>query len=446
MYNNSDRGDRPQRSDSSAPKRQSFEEFSYNGRQERSSSRNYSSSGPRREYGGGYRNASRGGSGRGGSGRGRQTMQIDLSLFVKKANPEKLTEYTPNNSFKGHGLHMSILQNLTKRGYENPTPIQDKAIPVIMDSHDILGIANTGTGKTAAFLLPLIHHVYSNSKKSILILAPTRELATQIQQELRSYTQQSNIFSTLVIGGESMYKQIKSLQRPNQFIIATPGRAVDLISKKAINIAEVDTIVLDEMDQMLDMGFVDEIKDVIKASNPDRHLLMFSATITDQIRKIAMDILHSPVEISVVKGKTTDNVEQDVVEVQPGEQKFDKLVELLDGEDINKAIIFDNTKMEVANIENQLRDAGFRVGAIHGDKNLQQRKRALESFKAGKIDILVATNVASRGLDIPLVSHVINYSLPQSREDYIHRIGRTGRAGNVGKAFTFITHKRSRGY
>jgi ATP-dependent RNA helicase RhlE len=372
-----------------------------------------------------------------------KTMDVDYSILIKKAKPQKIEEYTPTKTFAQHGLHPKIIESLDYKGYTQPTPIQDQAIGHILDSRDIIGIANTGTGKTAAFLLPLIHQVLHSPTKCILILAPTRELTTQIHTELQSFTHKfkAKIASVTITGGESINTQIKALRKPMNFIIATTGRGLDLIEQKQIKIREVDTIVLDEMDQMLDMGFIKDIRNILKLAVNTKHLLFFSATTTNEIGKIAMEMLNNPVTVSVVQGTTSDNVNQDVIEIALGESKIDKLCELLAKKEVEKAIVFENTKHGSARIEKELNARGLRSLAIHGNKSQSQRTKALDSFKAGKTDILIATNVAARGLDIPLVSHVINYSLPQSKEDYIHRIGRTGRAGEVGQAWTFVTHE-----
>lgn len=365
-------------------------------------------------------------------------MEIDYNILIKKAIPQAIEDYTPTMNFIQHGLNPKIITSLELKGYTQPTPIQDKAIPHIMQSKDILGIANTGTGKTAAFLLPLIHQVYENPYKRILILAPTRELTAQIYDELQTFIGDSGIRSVTIVGGENIDRQIKALKKPMNFIISTTGRGLDLIEQKHIKIREIDTIVLDEMDQMLDMGFIKDIQKILKLAVSARHLLFFSATTTPEIKKLAMSMLTNPVSVSVVRGQTADNVNQDVIEIREGDNKIEKLCELLSRAEVEKSIVFENTKHGASRIEKELNKRGFKSLAIHGNKTQGQRTRALDAFKAADIDILIATNVAARGLDIPLVSHVINFSLPQSKEDYIHRIGRTGRAGEVGQAWTFV--------
>jgi ATP-dependent RNA helicase RhlE len=365
-------------------------------------------------------------------------MDVDYDVLVRKATPQAIEDYTPSKTFAEHGLHESLVNNLNQKGYTQPTAIQDKAIPHILNKKDVIGIANTGTGKTAAFLLPLIHQIHQNPRKTILILAPTRELVAQIDKELHSFTRGTQISSTVIIGGVNQERQIRELHKRKNFIISTTGRGLDLINQGKLPIRDVDTIVLDEMDQMLDMGFIKDIRKILSLATNKRHLLFFSATNNKSVDSIAREILNNPTLVSVIRGQTADNVNQDVVEIGAGENKFEKLCEILSRPEVEKAIVFENTKHGSAKIEKNLKARGFKALAIHGNKNQNQRTRALEAFKDAKIDILIATNVAARGLDIPLVSHVINYSLPQSKDDYIHRIGRTGRAGEVGQAYTFV--------
>jgi ATP-dependent RNA helicase RhlE len=434
-------------------------------RSERSERSDRGSEKPRKSGGqsfGGARGGNRGGNGGGSrSGvsstpkivrgprpkQGQKTMEADYSILVKTAKPQAIEDYTPSKTFAEHGLNDHIVSNLKLKGYTQPTPIQDQAIPHILKGKDIIGVANTGTGKTAAFLLPLIHQVSENpTKKCVLILAPTRELVTQIHKELKSFTNSSEISSTVVIGGENIDKQIRELRKKKNFIIATTGRGLDLIEHGNLRMQDVDTIVLDEMDQMLDMGFIRDIRKVLEFATNLKHLLFFSATTSPSIEKIALELLNKPVMVSVVKGQTTDNVEQSVIEIGVDDNKFEKLCELLtEKENADKkgfkAIVFENTKHGAARIEKDLNKRGFRTLAIHGNKNQNQRTRALDAFKAGNINVLIATNVAARGLDIPMVSDVINYSLPQTKEDYVHRIGRTGRAGEVGRAWSFVVKK-----
>ncbi|MBC7471668.1 MAG: DEAD/DEAH box helicase [candidate division SR1 bacterium] len=374
----------------------------------------------------------------GKSGRGNMTMKPDFDLFIKKAKPTTIEEYKAKLSFVEHGLHENLIDALHAKNYVTPTPIQDKVIPHLLAGRDLIGIANTGTGKTAAFLLPLIHKTLSKMDRRVLILAPTRELALQIEGEIKGLTQNSKILSTIVVGGMPITRQIESLKKARHFIVGTTGRTLDLISQRKIDLSTFDAIVLDEMDQMLDMGFLKDIKKILAGSKKNRHLLFFSATMDKNIEKVAFELLTDPIQVSVVIGQTTDNVEQDVIEYSPNEDKIAILADMLQSKEVTKALVFENTKHGVKKIEKTLLAKGITVAAIHGNKNQNQRQKALDDFKTGRVNILLATNVAARGLDIPQVSHVFNISLPQSREDYIHRIGRTGRAGNTGYAFTFV--------
>jgi ATP-dependent RNA helicase RhlE len=374
----------------------------------------------------------------GRSGRGNMTMKPDFDLFIKKAKPTTVEEFKATKTFVEHGLHEHLIGALHDKNYITPTPIQDKAIPFLLAGRDLIGIANTGTGKTAAFLLPLIHKTLSKMDRRVLILAPTRELVLQIEGEIKGLTQNSKILSTTIVGGMPITRQIESLKKARHFIVGTTGRTLDLISQRKIDLSTFDAIVLDEMDQMLDMGFLKDIKKILAGSKKNRHLLFFSATMDPSIEKVAFELLTDPVQVSVKVGQTTDNVEQDVVEYGPNEDKIAILADMLQMPEVTKALVFENTKHGVKKIEKTLLAKGISVVAIHGNKNQNQRQKALDDFKTGRCNILLATNVAARGLDIPQVSHVFNITLPQSREDYIHRIGRTGRAGNTGFAFTFV--------
>jgi ATP-dependent RNA helicase RhlE len=380
----------------------------------------------------------------GRSGRGDITMKPDFDLFIKKAKPVTIEEYTPNRSFVEHGLHETLIDALHSKNYKNPTPIQDQVIPHLLAGKDLIGIANTGTGKTAAFLLPLLHKTLENLDRKVLILAPTRELVMQIEDEIKGLTHNTQISSAIVVGGMPIYRQIENLRKPRQYIVGTTGRTLDLVRQKKINLASFDAIVLDEMDQMLDMGFLKDIHTILQGSKPNRHLLFFSATMDKTIEKVAFELLTDPVQVSAKIGQTTDNVEQDVIEYSEDDDKIEILADKLRAENVVKALVFENTKHSVKKIEERLSKMGIRVVSIHGNKTQSQRKRALDDFKKGKVNVLLATNVAARGLDIPEVSHVFNISLPQSREDYIHRIGRTGRAGNTGFAYTFVPKKAQR--
>lgn len=379
----------------------------------------------------------RGGFG-GGRGRGSKGAHIDISKFINKAViTEEVEVFVPEHSFKDFQIEEILKKNVLGKGFENPSPIQDRAIPHVLRGEDVVGIANTGTGKTAAFLIPLINKSILNPDEQILIMAPTRELAIQIDQELKSFTKGLKIFSVCCVGGAYIGKQMSELRYHNNFIIGTPGRLKDLIERRSLKLSASKTLVLDEADRMLDMGFINDMKYVMGLMPKDRQTLFFSATLSPEIERIINDFLKNPVRISVKTRDTAKNVDQDVVRVK-GAHKLDTLHELLIQPEFNKVLIFGRTKHGVEKLTGMLVERGFKAASIHGDKAHAQRQRALKLFKDDSIQMLVATDVAARGLDIPNVSHVINYDIPETYEDYVHRIGRTGRADKKGKALTFV--------
>jgi len=396
---------------------------------------------------GGSRGYSRSGSSRSQSrGSGMRGERIDFSRFINKAVEvsEKIEHFKPEHQFKDFNIEQELKEAIIKKGYTLPTPIQDRAIPHIIDGSDIVGIANTGTGKTAAFLIPLINKVRIDPKNNILIVVPTRELAIQIDEELKEFTRGiktgTRIFSVCCVGGASIGKQISELRYKNNFIIGTPGRLKDLIERAKIKLSDFSTIVLDEADRMLDMGFINDMRFVMAGMPKDHHTLFFSATISPEIEKLIKEFLREPVRISVKTGDTSKNVDQDVVRVSVA-NKIETLHDLLNQKEFVKVLIFGRTKHGVEKLSNILVERGFKAESIHGDKNHVRRQRSLGMFKDNRVQVLVATDVAARGLDIPDVSHVINYDIPATYEDYVHRIGRTGRGDKKGKALTFIEHK-----
>ncbi len=375
-----------------------------------------------------------------GGGRGAGVSKyIHPSKFVSKAViTETASVFVPEHKFSDFLIDERLKVNIISKGYVDPTPIQDKAIPHVLKGEDVVGIANTGTGKTAAFLIPLIHKVLSNDKENVLIVVPTRELALQIQDELRGFVGNMRLFSTVCVGGAPIGSQIRDLRYRNEFVIGTPGRIKDLIERKVLNLSFFKTVVLDEADRMLDMGFINDMKFMMALMPKDRHTLFFSATLSPEIEGLIKDFLKNPISISVKTGDTAKNVDQDVVRIERGENKLDVLHSMLIQKDFSKVLIFGRTKHGVEKLTELLKGRGFKAESIHGDKNQSARQRALKTFKDDKTQVLVATDVAARGLDISGVSHVINFDLPATYEDYVHRIGRTGRAGKKGKAFTFI--------
>lgn len=376
------------------------------------------------------------------AGGGRKQATFDPSHLIIQAGLNKKTElikeeYQPSNQFSDFAISDQLKKNIASRGYTSPTPIQDQIIPHILEGRDVVGIANTGTGKTAAFLLPLLNKVLTNSNEKVLIITPTRELALQIRDELMAFSQGMRIFSTLVIGGASISRQIDSLRRGQHFVIGTPGRIKDLNQRRKIRFEDFTNIVLDEVDRMLDMGFVHEIREIVKSLPKERQSLFFSATMTPRVQEIMKGFLTNPVSITVKSKDTSTNVTQEIVKMK-GREKIQVLHDLLITEGFAKVLIFGRTKRGTEKISMELQSRGFKADAIHGNKSQGQRQRALRDFKDDYLQILVATDVISRGLDIENVSHVINFDLPESYEDYVHRIGRTGRADKTGTALTFI--------
>ncbi len=386
--------------------------------------------------------APKGMTGKGGRGRGKSSLEknFDISQFVKKAVVSTETEvFQPEHRFSDFPIHEKLKKIIADRNFENPTPIQDAAIPLVLSGRDVIGIANTGTGKTAAFLIPLIHKIFHAPKSEfVLILVPTRELALQIQAEFAAFSKGSGLRSAVVIGGAHMHSQVRDLRlRPN-FIIGTPGRIKDLIERRLMDISGFNNVVLDEVDRMLDMGFVRDIKHILSLAKKERQSLFFSATMEAGVREIAKSFLTNPVTVFVKSRATSENVHQDVVQVNGREEKIERLHEMLLQETFRKVLVFSKTKHGAEKLAKVLFERGFKAGAIHGDLSQGQRERSLARFREDQLRVLVATDVAARGLDIDGITHVINYDLPMTYEDYIHRIGRTGRGTKIGYAFTFV--------
>ncbi len=340
--------------------------------------------------------------------------------------------------FNEFPLSQRLLENIQAKGYTTPTPIQEQAIPLILSGRDVIGIASTGTGKTAAFLIPLIEKVLQHTAERVLIIAPTRELALQIKEELKAFSKGLGIHSVLCIGGTSINAQKGELKRYPHFVIGTPGRLKDLLQENALRLSEFGNVVLDEADRMVDIGFIADIKYFISLLPQYRQSLFFSATVPPKVQEILRAFVKNATTVTVKEQEAVENIQQDVVQVEPGEKKIDTLHNLLASAGFEKVIIFGRTKWGIQKLTNELQRRGFRAGAIHGNKNQNQRQRVLQQFKNNEIQVLLATDVASRGLDIPDVSHVINYDMPATMDDYTHRIGRTGRANKKGVALTFV--------
>ncbi len=431
----SERSDSYDRNDSSESSLRSYGDRG--GSFGRNSSRGGSSFGGRRSSGG-FRSGGRGRSS--GSRGGRfEGKKIGHEKYIAKAETlEQINSYVASTSFEEMDIDSTIKANIKEKGYTHPTEIQDKTIKHILAGKDVVGLASTGQGKTAAFLVPLMNKAITKNDTQVLVVVPTRELATQIYEEFRSLNKGTNLRAETIIGGASAYRQISGLRRNPQFVIGTPGRLKDLEDRRVLKLENFNTIVLDEVDRMLDMGFVDEIKALIAKLPSERQSLFLSATMDTPVEKIAHSLLRNPVTIELARTSPTKSVDQDIVRVGRDGSKIDKLVEIIESEPNQKILIFTKTKREADRVSDNLYARNLQVDAIHGDKSQYIRNKVISKFKTDQINILVATDVAARGLDIPDITLVINYDEPQSYEDYVHRIGRTGRYGKKGKALTFV--------
>jgi ATP-dependent RNA helicase RhlE len=360
---------------------------------------------------------------------------------------------SPAIRFEDFGLSPDILRALSDQGYVHPTPIQAEAIPIVLLGRDVMGAAQTGTGKTAGFSLPIIQLLLPLASTSAsparhpvraLILTPTRELADQVAENVKAYSRHTPIRSTVVFGGIDMAPQTAALRSGVEIVIATPGRLLDHVQQKTLNLSQTQIFVMDEADRMLDMGFLPDLQRIINLLPKKRQNLMFSATFSNEIKKLANSFLTDPVTIEVARSNATaDNVTQVVYKVDE-EAKRDAVVHLIRGRDLKQVLVFSNTKIGASRLARQLEQEGVKASAIHGDKSQGERMAALEAFKNGTVDVLVATDVAARGLDIAELPCVINYDLPYNAEDYVHRIGRTGRAGASGDAISLYSDKDAR--
>ena len=345
-------------------------------------------------------------------------------------------------SFRDLGLSEDICRVLDELGYEEPSPIQEKAIPELLAGHDMIGQAQTGTGKTAAFGLPLLQYLDpTDDETQAIVLTPTRELCIQVTQALRSYAEHLDVNVVAVFGGTSVRDQAARVRSNAHVVVATVGRMKDLISRGALVLTGTRYVVLDEADEMLDLGFIEDVERILRMCPSGRQTMLFSATMPPPIARLAESYMYDPVTISITPKKlTVDAIEQAFVEVEP-KRKTDRLVEVLRAEEPEQAIVFCRTKIGTARLDRALRDRGLQSKALHGDMSQGQRDGVMISFKEHKSPLLVATDVAARGLDIDHVTHVINYDLPNNSEIYVHRIGRTGRVGRTGRAITFVTPK-----
>lgn len=437
--NNTSRGRSPRTAYSSrGPRPQGrFSRTSEGGSQNNSSSGSRSFRGPRFSSRPQFSSSSRGSFGGRRSRNGARKDRIDESLFVNKAIVHEEAQYVPTNTFSDFHIHEQLAINLAKKNFVAPSPIQDQAIPVALEGGDIIGIASTGTGKTAAFLIPIINKLMKDRSHTAMVLAPTRELAQQVQQEFIQCTFGMRLYSVAAVGGLPITRQIRELDQGVHLIVGTPGRVKDLIERKKISMGEVGTIVLDEADRMLDMGFIDDMKYILGLMPKERQGMFFSATFPPEIKKLCSNFLTSPKTISVKTRDTASSVAQDIIRV-PRDKKLDALHDILNKPEATKVIIFRETKRHVDELARELRARGFKVSGLHGDMRVRERNRAVEGLAKGLLHIIVATDVAARGIDIPDVSHVINYDTPSTYDTYIHRIGRTGRGSKTGIALTFV--------
>lgn len=373
------------------------------------------------------------------SPKNRLVSKINPNDLVKKAIIGKQSNYTSEISFSDFSLNEKLEKTIQVKGYERPTEIQEKSIPELMTGKDLVGIAATGTGKTGAFLIPIINQILENPAISALVVVPTRELAQQVHEEFCSLTKGMNFQASCFIGGTNVSKDIVNSRRKHQFIVATPGRLNDLVDRRALHLKETSILVLDEFDRMLDMGFINDVRKISNTVKERSQTMLFSATIDKSQESLIKEFVKNPIRVNITNGtNSSDHVEQGIIKVSSSENKFDVLLGLLNTASFERVMLFAETKRTADKISKQLCKSGLRSDVIHGNKSQNYRTKAIKLFKAGKTQILVATDVAARGIDVDNVTHVINYQMPLTMDSYIHRIGRTGRAGKTGMAYTFV--------
>jgi ATP-dependent RNA helicase RhlE len=341
-------------------------------------------------------------------------------------------------SFNNFGLSSEVVRGTQAMGFAEPTPIQLRAFPIILEGKDLIGTAQTGTGKTAAFALPILTLLGQHGKFRCLVLEPTRELAAQVETAFRDYGRFTDIRATVLHGGVGYGKQKDDLERGIDVVVATPGRLLDHLEQKTLHFRDVNILVLDEVDRMLDMGFMPQVRQIVEKISRDRQTLLFSATLPPEIERLTKWVLRDPELVEIgIRRSPAETVTHAVYPVA-AEQKFDLLMALLERTQFDSVLIFCRTKMNADRVAHKLKQGNHAVAVLHSNRTQRERIEALEGFKSGKYEVMVATDIASRGLDIAGVSHVINYDVPEHPEDYVHRIGRTGRAQNVGDAFTLM--------
>ena len=355
----------------------------------------------------------------------------------------QIEENTPNEenliTFDDLGLNKDLLRSVKQAGFVTPSPIQAAAIPLVLQGRDIVGQAHTGTGKTAAFGLPALNNIDVKNGVEILVITPTRELATQVSDELFKYGRNMNARTVTVYGGSSYKRQIDLIDRGASVVVATPGRLLDILKKDMLKDFTPSIVVLDEADEMLDMGFLDDINEIFSYLPTNRQTLLFSATMPKPIKLLAERILDNPEFISITKGETTNTDIEQLYYVIEESERDDAIIRLMDSEDTKKSVVFCRTKSEVDRLSNVLSNAGYLANGLHGDMEQRQRETVIKGFKSNSVKVLVATDVAARGIHVNNISHVFNYHIPFDPESYVHRIGRTGRAGTKGKAITLLT-------
>ncbi len=365
---------------------------------------------------------------------------IDPNRLIERAVTATPVVFTPSRLFEQMPLNGRLKSNLSKKGFTHPTQIQEDTFEYLTSGRDLVGIANTGTGKTGAFLIPIIEQLLNKSRTfQSLVVVPTRELALQVEADFKSLAHGLGLYGASFIGGTSVRNDLSHLKRQNHIIVGTPGRLIDLADRGALRLQEISILVLDEFDRMLDMGFVHDIKKITDSMAKRNQTMLFSATSDHTQKALISRLLTNPSEVKVGTGAPANGqIEQDIIKVPHGSDKFKMLLSLIDDSEFEKVLIFAETKRLVDRVNKKLNQSGVRADLIHGDKSQNYRNRALNKFKRGNVQVLVATDVAARGIDVANITHVISYQLPLNLEDYVHRIGRTGRAGKTGKAFTFV--------
>ena len=363
---------------------------------------------------------------------------IDPARYIKKANQAQTADYKSANSFADFAIHPLLKSNVAIKGYKAPSEIQDKTIPLGLAGRDVVGVANTGTGKTAAFALPILNKLMHDRSAQALIIAPTRELAAQIEDQCRHFAKNSGLSGALLIGGLPLGRQVTALKSNPRIIIGTPGRIKDHLNQGKLDLGRCGMVVLDEVDRMLDMGFINDVRFLLDRLPATRQSFFFSATLNSAVAKLIAGFTQQPVTVNVKISETSDNVNQNILTYSSKTERLDQLHDVLLGVGVTKSLIFGRTKYGVERLAKELKARGFKAGALHGGMTQGARQRTLDSFRDSSLSVLVATDVAARGIDVIDISHVINFDTPMTYDDYTHRIGRAGRTNLIGQALTFV--------